>query len=469
MSTPPFNSTSAEFDDIRFYTEFDPYYYTVDNRPIQDLAGNADVAASAADAGRSGVVIGALAESALNSGAMGHANKVVGLGITNPTTGVVTIAPGVLLTLQGINSGDGREILKKAALPFSANLNTPHPVTLGKEVRHLIQIRHRDFGPGVSYPYYIGDNPFAASTQLNGWLELAVITGNEADTGASVDPTPTAGWTPLYVAKAIAGQTVVTISDASGALPRIRNLVEDVVTSGNYLRTSTGWSAVSTAAQFSSSSSTVASTQFVKRSGVSYSGITEAGVGGSMDNSQVGGILRITSATGVTVVTPPVAPVDDGATVTVLNAGVGSVTLNPAASSTIVDVIGNTVTPVVRQGESIVLTKTGTSWRVTGGTYATSSLPSFAASLTANGYQKLPSGMILQWATAASIAAGGTGSVTLPLAFPTGALFAIANTSASAGSATPSNIVAGTPTTTTVPLYNLGTVAGVAKVIAIGY
>ena len=44
-------------------------------------------------------------------------------------------------------------------------------------------------------------------------------------------------------------------------------------------------------------------------------------------------------------------------------------------------------------------------------------LPGFASSLAASGYQKLPSGLIVQWGTATTSA--GTGTITFPIAFPT--------------------------------------------------
>lgn len=48
------------------------------------------------------------------------------------------------------------------------------------------------------------------------------------------------------------------------------------------------------------------------------------------------------------------------------------------------------------------------------------------ASLTANGYQKLPSGLIIQWGVTASIAGNGSLTVTLPIAFTSGCLGAYA-------------------------------------------
>ena len=45
-----------------------------------------------------------------------------------------------------------------------------------------------------------------------------------------------------------------------------------------------------------------------------------------------------------------------------------------------------------------------------------------AKSLAANGYQKLPSGLIVQWGKASSMTGGTTLTITLPLTFPTACL-----------------------------------------------
>lgn len=75
---------------------------------------------------------------------------------------------------------------------------------------------------------------------------------------------------------------------------------------------------------------------------------------------------------------------------------------------------------------------------------ALASRPEMARSLGANGYQKLPGGLILQWGSSQASTAGT--AVTLPIAFPTGVL-----SIAIGGSAAASNgIVAYTDFTTSV-------------------
>lgn len=473
MSTPSFVTSSANFTDVRLYTEFDPYFYTVDNRPLQDLRQNTASTGDASDAGRSAAAIGAISEAAYNAGAHTFVNKVLGLGATNPTTGVVTIAPGVLLSKQAINAGDAREILKKAALPYTQNVSTPHPATLGKEVKHLIQVRHHDYDVGTSFPYYQAANAFSASSMVNGWLEVSVVTGNEADTGASVAPTATAGWTPLWLVLAVSGGTTVTITTPSGAVPRVASLVEDAPSDSNkYFRSGAAWSALTTAARTDSSVS-FATTEFVKKNGFAFGRYRAISAAATLVADDIGAVVATTGATTFTATLPLwSSTVDVGTNVTVIARGTGAITIAAQGSDTLVNLNSTAVVPVLNAGDTVVLTKSPTAgeWIVTGGTLLSRYANSFAGTQVANGYQRLPNGTILQWATTASVGAGATTSVTFPLLFPTACLFAIANTTATAGSATPSNIVASTtPTASAVSVFNLGTVAGVAKVFAIGY
>lgn len=51
----------------------------------------------------------------------------------------------------------------------------------------------------------------------------------------------------------------------------------------------------------------------------------------------------------------------------------------------------------------------------------------FVASLATSGYQKLPSGLIIQWGFVGNINPGATSPVTFPVAFPNGYLCALCN------------------------------------------
>jgi hypothetical protein len=90
----------------------------------------------------------------------------------------------------------------------------------------------------------------------------------------------------------------------------------------------------------------------------------------------------------------------------------------------------------------------------------------FGSSLAANGYQKLPSGLIIQWGLSGAMSGStfATVSVTFPIAFPNAGLQCFA-TSTGAGVST----AAGGASTTGVTLTNSTTATSPARWLAIGY
>lgn len=99
-------------------------------------------------------------------------------------------------------------------------------------------------------------------------------------------------------------------------------------------------------------------------------------------------------------------------------------------------------------------------------------ISAFDKSLTTNGYQKLPGGLILQWGSGQSIPGGGSVDVTFPLEFPT-ACFSVTLTGSSA-SDVPSYVTTFNKTKFTAATvayagaYN-GATAQTARWMAIGY
>lgn len=90
----------------------------------------------------------------------------------------------------------------------------------------------------------------------------------------------------------------------------------------------------------------------------------------------------------------------------------------------------------------------------------------YAAVHAGNGYQKLPSGLILQWGTYSVVTAGVAVPVTFPIAFPTGC-YSVVVCQSSVSTATQSAWVSASPTTT--GFSGSGTAAGgVAYWMAIG-
>ncbi|MNY34269.1 hypothetical protein D3C86_1685970 [compost metagenome] len=87
-------------------------------------------------------------------------------------------------------------------------------------------------------------------------------------------------------------------------------------------------------------------------------------------------------------------------------------------------------------------------------------------SLTANGWQRLPGGLILQWVTV-TVSSGGGQSVPLPITFPNATLFVGAGQVTEAtGDYYFSQVVASTTSAFTVAVY--GNAAGAAPVAVNG-
>jgi hypothetical protein len=95
----------------------------------------------------------------------------------------------------------------------------------------------------------------------------------------------------------------------------------------------------------------------------------------------------------------------------------GALTLTHNASSLILPGGANITTAA---GDTCIAIPipSGAGWYVSNYTKADGTPLGTSASLAANGYQKLPGGLILQWGAATS-SAGGAQTVTLPITFPT--------------------------------------------------
>lgn len=232
MTTPSFKNALAELDSVRFYTNEDVYYYTVDNRPLEDLDKNLKALASATDASRQATLLEALGNSAFQAALVGKGDKTAGLE-TEVAPGEVILNRGVFLKQLALREGTSQEVMKRAALASEKALATPAPSESGYETSYLIQIRYVDYGPG-SDEYEDNLNPFFASSVLNGKLDVKVIEGSTALVGESVPPSAESGWLPLYRVVSAHGASPV-VSDAAGRpekfedyIPALAQRVEDL-------------------------------------------------------------------------------------------------------------------------------------------------------------------------------------------------------------------------------------------------
>jgi hypothetical protein len=104
------------------------------------------------------------------------------------------------------------------------------------------------------------------------------------------------------------------------------------------------------------------------------------------------------------------------------------------------------------------------------GTNQLPDMGTFAATKAVVGYQKLPSGLIIQWASADSTASQISGSVSLPTSFPSGIAFAIIGDRVEDGGVSAVSMAWNRPGSTKSSVAWVSTAApGAFNVLAIGY
>jgi hypothetical protein len=103
----------------------------------------------------------------------------------------------------------------------------------------------------------------------------------------------------------------------------------------------------------------------------------------------------------------------------------GAVTIAKQAGDILAPSGSNPSTFTLNNGDTLVLESRGSAniWYAVGGSTRLAYAGNFGASLAATGYQKLPSGLIVQWGFFAGSNAGDT-AITFPIAFPTNFLCA---------------------------------------------
>jgi hypothetical protein len=166
--------------------------------------------------------------------------------------------------------------------------------------------------------------------------------------------------------------------------------------------------------QFNNSTNS-ATTAFVQRALGNYQGSLSFSAGGAqaLVAEDAGKQVILSGVTSGTLALPTLASVGEGASFIIKaeSAAGWSVTC-PDGAAIVYNGGGNVSSIAILVDTFLIITKNGGLWR----TYGT--LIGFSASLAANGYQRLPDGMIIQWGTALTSGSADV-FVTFPIAFPT--------------------------------------------------
>lgn len=182
-----------------------------------------------------------------------------------------------------------------------------------------------------------------------------------------------------------------------------------------------------TAPQFDSSLRLV-NTAFLGARGIQASGLRIVTTGGTLALSVIGGTVVGNSSSATTQTLPAANTVPSGARIEFININTGVMTVARAGTDVVAVNVSTVTSLALGAGDTLTLESNGAGiWYAVAGSAQLGYSGLFGASLSGNGYQKLPSGLIIQWGGCP--ASSSTGDVTcfFPVAFPTAVYQVVAN------------------------------------------
>lgn len=210
-----------------------------------------------------------------------------------------------------------------------------------------------------------------ASAKDNGPYVVAVGAwprAKDADNNAKVTPNLTVAvevggtqadtiWQLVTDGPIVVGTTALTFKDITDGFARLMS------------PSFAGNPTAPTPAQFDSSKS-IATAEFVKRSGVEFSGFTSNSASLALTASHVGGLHSFSNAAQVTATLPPTAGVAQAATVTLACAGAGGLRVVAAGADVVYTSTGVAGPLVLALGDTAEFIRLDGQWRLVGGTAA---------------------------------------------------------------------------------------------------
>lgn len=212
-----------------------------------------------------------------------------------------------------------------------------------------------------------------------------------------------------------------------------------------------------------------ATTEFVQRALGNKSKFVNHAISETILATDVGAEHWVSGGAGKVLTLPLVSSVPAGSMLYFYGNSHGMTIVRQGSDSISNGLLG-AVTSLTLGGQGrVALCAGGSSWYVVDGVSSLAGSTEFGSSLAANGYQKLPSGLIIQWGTTASTVAAGSVAVTFPIAFPNAAFAAIATTIAGGVSVPAANIASPISTTGMTVWLTSATAGFGVRFIVIGY
>lgn len=162
----------------------------------------------------------------------------------------------------------------------------------------------------------------------------------------------------------------------------------------------------------------LATTEFVRKALGGFSGSIPYTVNGPIPAANAGlrGVWNGVAAGALTL--PPIGDVPIGATFYVA-AGDEAVTISPDGADEIFSTDNTSLASVsLLQGDDVQITRGGLGWAITGGASALRNSGTLGGEAGTEGWQRLPSGLIIQWGLVNVTVANTNQAFTLPIPFP---------------------------------------------------
>lgn len=179
------------------------------------------------------------------------------------------------------------------------------------------------------------------------------------------------------------------------------------------------------------SSNRLATTAFARQVGVQFNNpIILSGGTGISPAGGAGNLIISFGQTGpITHTLPPCAQMPNGGAISFFNGGGYNVTIVPSQGDGINLSTYAQSSVVLKPGDTLSLSPTSSTWNVYGGSAQLPFAPGFGSSINSIGYQKLPSGLIIQWGANVAGSTSAGAQVNFPIAFPNACLQVVASDS----------------------------------------
>lgn len=178
-------------------------------------------------------------------------------------------------------------------------------------------------------------------------------------------------------------------------------------------------------------STKLATTEFVKRAQGANSTFFAYGTNQTLTAAHVGGLVQINSPSTQTL--PLESTCTNGSRIEFICVGGTATIVRQGTNNILTPLLGTLTSITLNAGDTLVVESYGGTgnWYICGGSAALRYTTDFGASLSAAGYQKLPSGLIFQWATGSTTTAGDQDqTITFPITFPNACLHLAVSTKA---------------------------------------